>query len=1011
MHKRIILVQYQIPFFLGNMPPKKRKRGLPAKPGKIRQYLMDNFGIFPSSRNEIRVGHILCLFVEKERSLVGTIRAMQERCESMKLTARQLKSLVQKSLDKYKNVSREAEMDKFDELCREMFSASQLPPPDPPNSTAESTFGESPMTLVPRPSTSTTPMDQPTPSGTLVGEPSALMTAVGEPATTPSTSPLPSTSSGRSSRSDFWTPRKQALKRRLDFVSKSASKLKKMHLDSLKNLRAKLRVNQVKTLNQAIKRKQATIKKLRRQIVASDVVRKLAETKKKLVQLAQKHRRLKNRRKVPSAATSCTRCNVVGKEIERLNQEVQSRNLTILTLENDKLDLQEKVIDLEGSGRSSLTKEGCTYSQDMRMLVYDSIVNHVPTRNIPNLIRQFAKRSGMDAEHVPHRNTVELMARELGVVSDFQVAELLMTGNDLTLGFDATTQEGVHVNEVHITSEQESLVISVDDLPGGLAEDYELHIVDSINRVAEVYDAFHEDVDFETCRSKMVRGIKNTLTDRATVNHATIARIENTWGKSLNELNCHLHPLDTIASSSRSTLKAAENQKGKLFGTDCIAGNIVLAMNKFRFKDGKGDPKGFKTFLDRENLPRGLIPRYRGNRLHVLFHLCGIYVRCHDVFTKFLATGTVSCGGLQAAIFSDFQLPVAKLEMQVLGLIGKLLTGPWISKFYVTADCEISHVDGISIVKAIIMTLKSYIKTPKETLSTKVDFFGQPLKDEVPLVTQLEAHGQLLKDESTVLQKLQEDPVDAALFAVMMQQCLSGIVAVLERQYKKYLELDLTEELRKETRSARCHNIDAEEIMGMFSAAKSHAPNATLCYLSCTIRARKNRVVDYLDSLEVEKREKLLKLAVSLAREQRVTKRKRSAQIKAVLSKRMAAKMQKKQTLQRSKIEKKLRSPNFKISADTEFGHIDPENQKSVQDILDGKVVGRQICHIWYDEDTESKTLFNGKIEKLKKKGGGTYVVGYWDETKGETYQEAEDIDISKFALAADLICDDLTIS
>ena len=85
---------------------------------------------------------------------------------------------------------------------------------------------------------------------------------------------------------------------------------------------------------------------------------------------------------------------------------------------------------------------------------------------------------------------------------------------------------------------------------------------------------------------------KNTMTDRVAVNHSTISRLEETWGVVLNELNCHLHPLDTIASSSRSILKNVETVKGKLFGTDCVAGNIVLAVNKVRYKDGQGDPKG-----------------------------------------------------------------------------------------------------------------------------------------------------------------------------------------------------------------------------------------------------------------------------------------------------------------------------------------------------------------------------------------------------------------------------------
>ena len=49
----------------------------------------------------------------------------------------------------------------------------------------------------------------------------------------------------------------------------------------------------------------------------------------------------------------------------------------------------------------------------------------------------------------------------------------------------------------------------------------------------------------------------------------------------------------------------------------------------------------------------------------------------------------------------------------------------------------------------------------------------------------------------------------------------------MERQYKKYFECEITEQLRKETESARSHNIDAEEIMGMFSATKK---KITKCY-------------------------------------------------------------------------------------------------------------------------------------------------------------------------------------
>ena len=92
----------------------------------------------------------------------------------------------------------------------------------------------------------------------------------------------------------------------------------------------------------------------------------------------------------------------------------------------------------------------------------------------------------------------------------------------------------------------------------------------------------------------------------------------------------------------------------------------------------------------------------------------------------------------------------------------------------------------------------------------------------------------------TTLQKLREPPLDEEQFRDMMKACLEGIIEVLERQYKKYFECEITEQLRKDT-----DNIDAEINMGMFSATKRKSPNATLCNISCKMRALKYRTLKY----------------------------------------------------------------------------------------------------------------------------------------------------------------------
>ena len=64
---------------------------------------------------------------------------------------------------------------------------------------------------------------------------------------------------------------------------------------------------------------------------------------------------------------------------------------------------------------------------------------------------------------------------------------------------------------------------------------------------------------------------------------------------------------------------------------------------------------------------------------------------------------------------------------------------------------------------------------------------------------------------------------------------------------------------------------------------------------------------------------------------------------------------------------------------------------------------------VWYNRELRQKTMYNGKIEKRKKEAGGTYVVGYWSQD--ETYDDAVDYDVSFFEMAADFICDDLTMA
>ena len=131
------------------------------------------------------------------------------------------------------------------------------------------------------------------------------------------------------------------------------------------------------------------------------------------------------------------------------------------------------------------------------------------------------------------RTTVEKMAIEFAIIASVQAAEIAMHTENLTLGFDPTTQEETHINSIHFTTVDKCVVVAIDELAGGTAVDYERHICDSVDELARLYSNFY-DIDYRLRRSKIISNISNTMTDRLNVNHATIERIEQRWNKKLN---------------------------------------------------------------------------------------------------------------------------------------------------------------------------------------------------------------------------------------------------------------------------------------------------------------------------------------------------------------------------------------------------------------------------------------------------------------------------------------------
>ncbi|ROL54754.1 NLR family CARD domain-containing protein 3 [Anabarilius grahami] len=120
------------------MPPKKKsKRGsFSPQPGLSRQYLMEHFTAVPANHEELKNGHVLLSFISNDHSWTTVVRDISNKIPGISILQHQVVSLVSRSLSRFKNLSRDAEMAKFKEICNEVFPVHHSPSSrtDPPTS-------------------------------------------------------------------------------------------------------------------------------------------------------------------------------------------------------------------------------------------------------------------------------------------------------------------------------------------------------------------------------------------------------------------------------------------------------------------------------------------------------------------------------------------------------------------------------------------------------------------------------------------------------------------------------------------------------------------------------------------------------------------------------------------------------------------------------------------------------------------------------------------------------------
>ena len=687
--------------------------------------------------------------------------------------------------------------------------------------------------------------------------------------------------------------------------------------------------------------------------------------------------------------------NKKSKIIDNLKEEVcklKKENLNLLK-ENSAMTVSiEEMAD--NVSKPIETKENSkTYSSPIRKCIYFCLQKQVPVAHVAEIIEFVVKEmTGRELVLSPSKYCVSRMAREMGVIADLQGGESLLSSKDATLSWDGTTVKGTHLNEVHTSTEDGNLLLSISSLAGGATEDYTPDIMQTVNNVMENYSGFNK-MDAHDAVKKAKESISNTLTDRVPVNHCVVQELRKDFGKKLNELNCNVHPLDSLAKEAKKIIFKMEKEKGikaNLFGKEAVALNVIQAVSKLKHKNGSGDPSSFNSFMHIKKIDSSLLPRFVGNRFHVMFKLAGSIYHLQEELSEYLRKWCPAVK-LGQALLTDLNTKEARLQLQALGLMGKLVTGPWMTNIYGNKE-NMHHLEMASLFKKVLESLHTYSSSPESVLTSKNDAFARPLD---------------LSDD--VLLSLGKSTENSSELCNTVAAICEGFIRVLQRQLKPYLEGELshpTVELLLKTKSAPNHNMQAERVLAVSDSLCRKAPNAKIEFISSKVRFTLNRTLDWLQ--EQPNSKAMVDFAIKEGRE--LTRKRKANDIILEQRKirRMKAKCQHRQSRVRNMIQKKVKLLVMK-------SEIKEEEVKEINDSLSSDKLkqclflikepeefkGKNICHTWYDGQTNENEQYIGTICNIINKGRD-FVIQY--------VGEEEQVKLKRHEFITDFILEDLEI-
>ncbi|XP_065660401.1 uncharacterized protein LOC136084235 [Hydra vulgaris] len=198
------------------------------------------------------------------------------------------------------------------------------------------------------------------------------------------------------------------------------------------------------------------------------------------------------------------------------------------------------------------------------------------------------------------------------------------------------------------------------------------------------------------------------------------------------------------------------------------------------------------------------------------------------------------------ALFGNIGKDGIIFQLQALGLIGKIITGPWMKLVYGNV-LQKSNLELVPMFQICHQRITQMKQSSNDLLSTDLDIFGQKIVFD-------EVHKSLLKI------------TDITLLNKITSPFLSSIECVIHRQLHNYISGPLsnpTEKILKDTLSAPANNMHAERALGMTDCLLRKAPNGTIGYLDSKVKAKLNHTLQWIESKPEDIQRNLIQFSIT----------------------------------------------------------------------------------------------------------------------------------------------------